>query len=333
MKIKNLAYLLLALTFTFAACTDGNKPTPSQPGERPEEKPKEEIIVNVEAGDFVGEYYGDAYTQQAGAYTLILAADGFVEYSGGMLPNSTYYVLDAYSDFYEGKDTGYVALPDGTYTFDTTNSYAKGTISHAYSSFITTDDAADGTAVPFEAAELVVTANGATLTAVVEGVKHIVTFEGQATVADKRAENRTFNAANAWCFFYGDHDSKGVADSYLLFLSDDTEYNLMANKRYYRLDLFSEIADKSNGFAIPYGTYIVDEESSRKPFTLSVGQYSDYVKLDKNGQYAEIGSISAGKVVVDENGITAELHIMGGVHTVTYSGYIPISDFSDSYFE
>lgn len=328
MKIKNLAYLLLALTFTFAACAESDNTTQPQPGDSPAEKPEEQTTVCVEAGDFVGEYYGDAYSQKAAAYTLIFATDGF-EYGGGMLPNSTYYVLDAYSDFYEGKDTGYVDLPEGIYTFDTTNSCAKGTIGHAYSSYITTDDAADGAALPFEAVELVITANGATLTAVVEGVKHIVTFEGQATVADKRAEDREFKAPNAWCFFYGDHDSKDVADSYLLYLSDDTEYNLFLDKIYYRLDIFSEIVDKSNGFAIPYGTYIVDEECSRQPFTVCVGRYSDFY----SGPTKEIGSVSAGKVVVDDNGITAELHIMGGVHTVTYKGYIPISDFSGSYFE
>ena len=342
MKIKNLLCSLLVLSLSFTACTDKEDNTPVNPNEQPSENPGDNTEQNPEqqpttdivltAVDFVGEYYGDAFTQYAGAYTLILTADGLVE-GGGMLPNSTYYVLDTYSDFFEGTDSSTIAFPVGKYTFDTTDSYAKGTISHAYSSFITTDDAADGTAVPFEAAELVVTADGATLTAVVGGIKHIVTFEGQATILDKRAADREFNAPNSWCFFYGDHDSKGVADSYLLFLSDDTEYNQMANKTYYRLDLFSEIVDKSNGYAIPHGTYIVDEEASRKPFTLSVGVFSDYVKFDENGKYADIGSISAGKVVVDDNGITAELHIMGGVHTVTYSGYIPISDFSGSYFE
>lgn len=322
MKLKNFAQLLLALSLTFVACTEADNSTQQQ-------QPSEDPIVKVEAKDFVGEYRGDAYTQRAGAYTLILTADGFVEYSGGMMPNSTYYLLDGFGDFYEGKNTGYVTLPEGTYTLDTTNSLAKGTISHAHSSYITTDDDAMGTAYPFESAELVVTVEGATLNAVIEGKKHIVTFEGQATVADKRAEDREFSAPNAWCFFYGDHDSKDVADSYLLFLSDDTEYNQSSNKIYYRLDLFSEIVDKSNGFAIPYGTYIVDEESSRQPFTVAVGQYSDFL----SGPTKEIGAVTAGRVVVDENGITAELHIMGGVHTVTYKGYIPVSDFSDSYFE
>ena len=342
MKIKNLLCSLLVLSLSFTACTDEEDNTPVNPNEQPSENPGDNTEQNPEeqptpdivltAVDFVGEYYGDAYTQYAGAYTLILTADGLVE-GGGMLPNSTYYVLDTYGDFVDSNNTDTITFPVGTYTFDTTNSCAKGTIGHAYSSYITSDEFAEGTASPFESAELVVTTEGATLTAVVGGVKHIISFEGQATILDKRAADREFNAPNSWCFFYGDHDSKGVADSYLLFLSDDTEYNLMPNKTYYRLDLFSEIVDKSNGYAIPHGTYIVDEEASRKPFTLSVGVDSDYVKLDKNGKYADIGSISAGKVVVDDNGITAELHIMGGVHTVTYSGYIPISDYSGSYFE
>lgn len=336
MKIKNLSLLMLALTLTFTACTDNadkTENTPVTPNEKPEEKPTPESSVSVEAAEFVGEYMGDAHTQAAGAYTLIFADNGF-EYGGGMLANSAYYVLDVYSDFYEGKDTGYVQFPEGTYTLDLTNSFAKGTISHDYSYYMTTDESLKYKMATFESAELVVTETNATLTAVIDGVKHIVTFEGQATVADKRAEDREFTARNAWIYYYGDHDSKGVADSYLLYLSDiDTEYNLLPNGTYYRLDLFSEIVDKSNGFTIPYGTYVVDEQSTRKPYTVAVGTYSDYVKVDKNGYAEEGGMISAGTVVVDENGITAELHIMGGKHTVKYSGYIPITDCSGAYFD
>ena len=339
MKIRSLAYLFVVFSLAFAACTKGNDTTEvdpnnqpeQQPEEQPEEQPKEDIIVD--AADFVGEYYGDAFTQKSASYTLILTDNGFLQ-GGGMMPNSTYYMLDVYGDFYEGERGGYVNMPEGTYTMDATNSMEMGTICKEYSYFMTTDETQISKQVKFESAEIVITSNKATLTAVVEGVKHIVTFNGQATITDKRGVDREFDANNAWVYFYGDHDSKGVADNYYLYFSDiDTEYGLLPKATYYRLDLFSEIVDKSNGtLAIPYGTYIVDESSSRTPYTVTV-EYSDFVKLDKYGDAAEYGKVMGGQVVVDENGITAELHIMGGVHKINYSGYIPVSNYSGSFFE
>ena len=336
MKFKNLAYLLMAMSLSFVACTEGKESgdvNPNEPQERPEdtpERPKEDVIVD--AADFVGEYYGDAFTQKSGSYTLILTDNGFMQ-GGGMMPNSTYYMLDVYGDFYEGERGGYVSMPEGTYTLDATNSMEKGTICKEYSYFMTTDDEEINKQVKFESAEIVVESDKATLTAVVEGVKHIVTFNGQATITDKRGADREFDAKNAWVYFYGDHDSKGVADNYYLYFSDlDTEYGLLPKATYYRLDLFSEIVDKSNGLAIPYGTYIVDENNTRAPYTVTV-ECSDFVKLNKSGDAEEYGMVMGGQVVVDENGITAELHIMGGVHKINYSGYINVSNFSGSFFE
>lgn len=333
MKIKNLAYLLLALSLSFAACSEGKESDNQTPNEQPEdnpEQPNDDVVL--EASDFVGEYYGDAFTQKSGSYTLILTDNGFLQ-GGGMMENSTYYMLDVYGDFYEGERGGYVSMPVGTYTMDATNSMEKGTICQAYSYFITTDDTEISKQVMFDSAEIVVAPNKATLTAVVEGVKHVVTFNGQATITDKRAEDRKFLVNNAWVYFYGDHDSKGVADNYYLYFSDiDTEYGLLPKATYYRLDLYSEIVDKSNGLAIPYGTYIVDESNSRAPYTVTV-ECSDFVKLNKSGDAEEYGMVMGGEVVVDENGITAELHIMGGVHTATYYGYVPVSNFSGSFFE
>lgn len=334
MKIKNLLYSLLVMSLSFTACTDKEDNTPinpnEQPEQNPEEQPKDDVIID--AADFVGEYYGDAFTQKSGSYTLILTDNGFLQ-GGGMMANSKYYMLDVYADFYTGERGGYVSMPEGTYTLDATISMANGTICKEYSYYMTTDDYEINKQVKFESAELIISSDAATLTAVVEGVKHIVTFKGQPTIVDKRAEDREFDAKNAWVYFYGDHDSKGVADNYYLYFSDiDTEYGLLPKATYYRLDLFSEIVDKSNGLAIPYGTYIVDESNSRKPYTVTV-ECSDFVKLNKSGDAAEYGMVSGGKVIVDENGITAELHIMGGVHKINYSGYITVSNFSGSFFE
>lgn len=334
MTFRSLANLFIALLLAFAACTEsvevneGKENADVTPNEQPEQQG-----IEVKVEEFTGDYYGDAFTQKAGFYILVLSDNGF-DVNGSPFENSKYYVLYLCADFYEGERCGYVSMPEGTYTLDATNSMVKGSICKDYSYYATTDEyGAVNKQVKFEEAEIVIASDRAVLTAVVEGKTYIVTFNGQATILDKRAEDRKLSISNAWVYFYGDHDSKGVADNYYLFFSDkDTEYGLLSGATYYRIDLYSEIVDKSNGLAIPYGTYTVDENNTRAPFTVTV-EYSDFVKMDKYGEVAESGNVSAGKVVVDEDGITAELHIMGGVHTITHRGYVSISDYSGSFFD
>ena len=76
--------MLMAMSLSFVACTEGKESENVNPSEKPEETPeeqtKEDIIVD--AADFVGEYYGDAFTQKSGSYTLILADNGFLQGGG-----------------------------------------------------------------------------------------------------------------------------------------------------------------------------------------------------------------------------------------------------------
>ena len=154
---------------------------------KPIEEPEPQQSVQFTANYFDGEYYGDYYSPGIGNYYLHLSDNGFQE-SGYALPNSTYYRLDLYSDYYGGSEVEYLQLPYGTYTLDINNTFAHGTFSVAYSKLLGSD--ANSNFVvdkQFEAGELVVNEDGAVLKVTIEGREHVVTYKGATLVADKRS--------------------------------------------------------------------------------------------------------------------------------------------------
>ncbi|MBO5902297.1 MAG: BACON domain-containing protein [Alistipes sp.] len=289
--------------------------------------------VVFEAQVLTGQYYGDYYTPDAGNYYIFFTDNGFSE-DGDFLPNSTYYQLDVYGVLYEGESVdGYIPLPEGTYTLDEYETMAVGTIGIYYSGYVKTNDTEEEVEAYFEAAELVVAADGScVLTATVDGEKHTVTFSGQSTISDNRintgGEEQSMEAGYAYAYYYGDQYTPGVADNFYFFLSDlgvDADGWELANATYYRFDLYSELVDSENGLAIPYGTYTIDNGSC-DPYTIGA-YYSAYYVMDSDGwDYAAEGTITSGTVVIDENGVTANIMVNGALHTVTYTGAIEVID-------
>jgi hypothetical protein len=99
-------------------------------------------------------------------------------YAGG-----TYYRLDIYTnEFYDGINE--LTIPAGTYTLDTQDTTAGGTIGHTHSLYCAYDEAGNLTAYyQFSAAELVVEESGLmTLTATIEGQQHVMTFNGTPNI-------------------------------------------------------------------------------------------------------------------------------------------------------
>ena len=178
--MKKLFYLLLALPLAFAACTDKVeevKPTP-------EPEPTEDVVV--EAKSFTGNY-NHKEGDEAGVYAIVLSENGYDD-EGNLIVNSSYYALMIYGEIAEGEIGSTITLPAGEYSLGQTG--AVGTIS-PYTSFLCmTDD--DPTSVEdddyaiFDEATLVVTADGLTFTAMIEGVKHTVTYTGSLEVNDLR---------------------------------------------------------------------------------------------------------------------------------------------------
>ena len=292
--------------------------------------------VVFEAQILTGEYYGDYYTPDAGNYYIFFSDYGFTE-DGNLLTNSIYYQLDLYGVLYDGEAVdGYIPLPEGTYTLDKNDTMAVGTIGYSYSCYMKTNSSEIEVEVSFDAAELVVAADGScTLIATIEGKKHKVTFSGTSTIEDKRevntgGDNVEMEAGYADATYYGDQYSPGVADNFYFFLSDkgfDADGWELPNATYYRFDLFSNIVNPEEGLAIPYGTYTIDNGSS-EPFTIGA-QYSAYYIMDSEGwDYAVSSAITSGTVTISEDGVVADLMIAGAHHVVTFSGDILVTDAS-----
>lgn len=284
--------------------------------------------VVFEANILTGEYYGEYYTPDAGNYYIFFTDYGFNE-EGYMLTNSIYYQLDLYGVLYEGEAVnGNIPLPEGTYKLDLSDTMAQGTIGYSYSSYTKTNNEEIEIDTTFEAAELVVAADGSCrLEATVNGEKHLVTFSGESAIADMRHVNNTeyveLTFDYAYGTYFGDQYTPDYADNFFLFLSDmgvDEDGWELPNARYFRFDLYSEIIDTTNGISIPYGTYTLDVNNSGEPGTIAAGN-SAYYKMDADGwDYAEEGAISAGTVTIDENGIVAEVMIAGSWYKVTFNG-------------
>ena len=298
------------------------------------EEPVNDVVF--EAQVLTGEYYGDYYTPNAGNYYIFFSDYGF-DAEGSILTNSIYYQLDLYGELYEGEAVnGCIPLPAGTYTLDADDTMAVGTIGYSYSCYMKTNSSEIEVEASFDSAVLVVEEDGScTLTAVVEGVKHIVTFNGESSIADRRevntgGDNVEMEAGYAYATYYGDQYSPGVADNFYFFLSDkgfDADGWELPNATYYRFDLFSNIVNPEEGLAIPYGTYTIDNGSS-EPFTIGA-QYSAYYIMDSEGwDYAVSSAITSGTVTISEDGVVADLMIAGAHHVVTFSGDILVTDAS-----
>ena len=140
--------------------------------------------AEVEATSLAGYYYGTEYsaTYNMGIYLSDLGYDD----EGYAMPGGKYYELDIYTDVEPTIVDGYVTIPNGTYEFDAYDSTAIWTIGNEYSNYFAIN--ATGTAYEAEAkyddAVLVVTSEGMTLTAVIDGSEHIVTYKGAPVFYD-----------------------------------------------------------------------------------------------------------------------------------------------------
>lgn len=306
-----------------------------EPGPGPEPGPGEGVVF--EALDCSGVCYGFEYGTTFNYY-LFLSDAGFDE-DGYALAGGTYYQLDLYSVEGELDGEGNIIVAPGTYVLDPANNMDEWSICAAYSRYFVVN--ADGTdyEVPkteFAEATLVVTATNATLTAVIEGVQHEVTYNGQlklpAPAVVEPGETVEVDVPYAYAFYFGDMYNPGYADNYYLFLSDlglDEDGYELPNGTYYRFDLYAPITD-SNLTKLPAGTYTIDMYDSCEPWTASLSYSGYYVMDDYGWDYVVLDYPGSGTIVVNEDGsVVAEVTMLssGETHKVTYSaGAITVYD-------
>ena len=295
--------------------------------------------VNLNAEYMIGEYYGTMYSATYNYY-LVLSDTGFSA-EGYALPGGKYYQLDLYGVEGEVDAEGYIHIPAGTYTFDANDSTDEWTIGNYYSGYFAVN--AEGTDYdaqsPFDGGQIVVTADGLTLTVTVAGVQHTVTYNyapklyAGAQGGGDNDDSVEMAAPYSYAYYFGDQYTPGYADNYYLFLSDvglDAEGFELPNGTYYRFDIYAPLGD---GTTIPAGTYYVDMSDSGSPWTASLS-YSSYYVLDEYGwDYVANDYPASGTIVVGEDGsIVAEVTMLmsGDNHIITYNGtHITIYDVSE----
>ncbi len=122
-----------------------------------------------------GYYYGTQYSEGYN-YTIILTDNGMN--GENFLPNSTYYLVDVYSNVAPANEEKVMA-PAGVYTLDGKDTGKAGTISNTYSGYVKTGKSEVLVQTYFSEATLTITETGMELIATIEGEKHCVKFEGE----------------------------------------------------------------------------------------------------------------------------------------------------------
>ena len=139
----------------------------------------DENTVNVEANQLVGYYYGERLVGGLGHYWIILSDGGFVDEE--LSPDSEFFRIDLLGPL--ASDENDICIPDGTYVFDSENSFSEFSILNLGNSDYTyVDNNGEAWATTYTSAELVVNGNSMNLIAVVEDKEYHVTFDDSYTL-------------------------------------------------------------------------------------------------------------------------------------------------------
>lgn len=201
----------------FDFTTGGDTP---QPGE----------TVEFTATFFGGTYYGD------GNYYIAVSD---AEINGDKaVDGATYY----YFDIYAGVETEDLSVPNGTYTFDLSNSYATGTFTEEYGYGFLITDGVPTWYLYDEGSKITVSDNKIVAELILtDGAKHIVTYEGSLSLAGTGASGDIEVNATGWdaiVEYYGQYYNYDT-DNYYVQLFEDAE---SGNGGYFVLDLLADYA-------------------------------------------------------------------------------------------
>ena len=253
---------------------------------------------------------------------IIAFTDESQDGDGNKIPATVYYQCAFYNGLGEVDSEGYVTVPSGTYTIS--KNAAEFTIAN-FSSYMSL---ADSKSIKFEDATAVVTETQTVLTAVIDSVTHVVTYNGPLRMkADLPDPPIVFEASCAYAYYSADVFGDGEVDVFKLYLSDlglDDDGQEQADGTYYQFTLHVDGLDPEAEVAIPAGRYEITA-SSTVPGSASGGYY--YV-LDENADdIVKSGTPTSGYIIINEDGsVEAEctMIVSGAVHSITYSGEIEI---------
>ena len=286
-----------------------------------------EPVVNFEAQNFEGVYYGTEYSPNYNM-AIYLSDLGFTE-QGYVNPGATYYTLDLFLDNEPAIDAeGFMTVPAGTYTFDGTDSYGDMTIGNTYSSYfkINSDASAYEAQEFYDSAELVVTENGIALTAYIAGVKHIVTYNGSTKffvgVPVELEDTDVVTPIMAVDYYANMYTEAFNYNIYLMDKGSDADGYLLGDGYVFSLDLYGveSPVDAEGYITIPAGTYTWDVNDDCTYGDIG-REYSFACKVNPEATaYEWYETYDDVTVVVTENSIYMEATISGSNFTATFEG-------------
>lgn len=247
--------------------------------------PKDEA-VKVEANDLWGTYTDDGRFEGSAIYWVILSRDGFDD-SGAAVANSNYYRMELIAPARgEGEK---LIVPDGTYTYDSSNSMYDYTFTGINSCYLTLDSNMTSTIRTFDEASLTVAGNSLTLDAVVDGVRHYVSFNQeyelvkQEPLPDQISTLRgdvevDFNNTTVYAQSYGDYWKCGYCNWWIEVMPDGNEWNGVN----LILDLIATSPDASGGFEGRYVASGFTDETNSEPM-LAPGTFVSGVRVSAEG--------------------------------------------------
>ena len=273
--------------------------------------PEQDNTVNFTPVKFTG---GHMSIGKSGFYIVMLSDEEDIHS----------YIFTLYNKLGEVDENGNVTIPSGTYTL------AAGGEDYSIAPHSQYTDKSEGAensrTVQFTEATAVVSENKLVLTAVIEGVKHVVTYNGSLSMrADLPEPDVDFVANHAYAYYAGTTSAENVAE-FKLFLSDigrGENGNILPNGSYYRLTLCVEKLDSNAEIAIPAGRYEIGKTS----YAVGYATNAMYYKYGENASEAiESNVITSGYITVNEDGsIEASLDMSNGAtHTITFTGDVDI---------
>ena len=267
---------------------------------------------------------GSAYNMNIYLSDIGFSSGGYYQAGG------TYYRLDLYWDNEPLLDEeGYRHITPGTYTFDGSDEANDMSIGYTLSGYMKVNASGAGfeRQNQFDSAELVVTEESVTLTAYVDGVKHIVTYSGETMFFEgKKVEfegDEVLTPHLGMATYLGTQYSDNY--NYYFYLSDkgfDENGMLLPGGYYFKIDLFGvePVIDEEGYLHIPTGTYTLDDNGDNGAWEIGY-QWSFCMKMNEQGSGYEFRENYESAVLeVKEDGMYGEIVIKSGLFAITFEG-------------
>lgn len=293
----------------------------SQEGLEPFETFEAEMLILDSFGMLTD---GSAYNMNIYLSDIGFSSGGYYQAGG------TYYRLDLYWDNEPLLDEeGYRHITPGTYTFDGSDEANDMSIGYTLSGYMKVNASGAGfeRQNQFDSAELVVTEESVTLTAYVDGVKHIVTYSGETMFFEgKKVEfegDEVLTPHLGMATYLGTQYSDNY--NYYFYLSDkgfDENGMLLPGGYYFKIDLFGvePVIDEEGYLHIPTGTYTLDDNGDNGAWEIGY-QWSFCMKMnEQGGGYEFKENYESAVLEVKEDGMYGEIVIKSGLFAITFEG-------------